>query len=153
MCKRTKVNFSHRYAPLHPVPVPDELGLCFAMDHTILTRKTEAGNTAVLVIVECFSGYPHLICVKDTTAETTARAIVHNVIPMWGLSFQPYTVLTQIEPSICMKLVVPSGQKISTMGYKIITYCKHVSIHIGLSFSTNWLGAYTSSHHRVYPPY
>jgi len=42
VCKRTKVNFSHRYAPLHPVPVPDELGLCFAMDHKILTRKTEA---------------------------------------------------------------------------------------------------------------
>jgi len=61
------------------------------MDHKILTRKTEAGNTAVLVIVECFSGYPHLICVKDTTAETTARAIVHNVIPMWGLSFQLYS--------------------------------------------------------------
>ena len=61
------------------------------MDHKILTRKTEAGNTAVLVIVECFSDYPHLMCVKDTTAETTARAIVHNVIPMWGLSFQLYS--------------------------------------------------------------
>jgi len=58
VCKRTKVNFSHRYAPLHPVPVPDELGLCFAMDHKILTRKTEAGNTAVLVIVECFQAIP-----------------------------------------------------------------------------------------------
>jgi len=91
MCKRTKVNFSHRHTPLHPVLVPDELGLCFAMDHKILTRKTEAGNTAVLVIVECFSGYPHLICVKDTTAEITAKAIVHNVIQMCGLFFQLYS--------------------------------------------------------------
>ena len=85
ICQRTKINFSHRYAPLHPVPVPDELGLRFSMDHKILTRTTNAGNTAVLVLVESFSGFPHLIPVKDTTAETTARAIVNNIIPLWGI--------------------------------------------------------------------
>ena len=84
-CQRTKVNFAHRYAPLHPVPVPDELGHRFAMDHKIPTRTTDDGNTAVLVIVEHFSGYPHLIPVKNTTAEVTARAIVDNVIPIWGV--------------------------------------------------------------------
>jgi len=41
--------------------------------------------------VECFSGYAHLIPVKDTTAETTARALVQYVISMWGLNFELYS--------------------------------------------------------------
>jgi len=56
-----------------------------------MTRKTTAGITAVLVVDECFSGYPHLIPVQDTTAETTARALVRYVIPMWGLDFELYS--------------------------------------------------------------
>jgi len=67
------------------------LGSRIAIDHKILTRKTTVGNTAVLVVVECFSGYPHLIPVQDTTAETTARALVQYVIPMWGLDFELYS--------------------------------------------------------------
>jgi len=91
VCKRVKFNFQHRYAPLHPLPVPDQLGSRIAIDRIILTRKTTAGNTAVLVVMECFSGYPHLIPVQDTTAETTARALVQYVIPMWGLYFELYS--------------------------------------------------------------
>jgi len=67
------------------------LGSRIAIDHKILTRKTTAGNTAVLIVVECFSGYPHLIPVQDTTAQTTARALVQHVIPMWGLNFELYS--------------------------------------------------------------
>ena len=57
------------------------------MDHKTLTRTTAQGNTAVLVIVECFSGFPHLIPVNNMTAETTARAIVQHVVPVWGVDF------------------------------------------------------------------
>jgi len=53
-CQKTKINYSHRYVPLHPLPGPDELGKRFSMDHKILTRTTKLRNTAVLVIVECF---------------------------------------------------------------------------------------------------
>ena len=83
-CQRTKVNFSHRFAPLYPVAIPDTVGTKFAMDHKTLTRTTTEGNNAVLVLVECFSGFPHLIPVPDMTAETTARAIVRHIIPWWG---------------------------------------------------------------------
>jgi len=61
------------------------------MDHKPLTRTTNNGNTAILVIVEAFSGFPHLIPVQDMTAETTARAIVHHIIPYWGIGFSLYS--------------------------------------------------------------
>jgi len=61
------------------------------MDHTILSRTTALGNTSILVIVESFAGFPHLISVKDTTTETTAKAIVNNVIPFWGAGWTLYS--------------------------------------------------------------
>jgi len=91
VCKRVKVNFKHRYAPLHPLPVPDYLESKMTIDHKILTRKTTAGNTAVLVVVEYFSGYSHLIPVQVTTAKTTACALLRYVIPRWGLDFELYS--------------------------------------------------------------
>jgi len=83
-CQRTKVNFGHRDAPLNPVAPPDSIGVKFCMDHKTLTRMTTEGCNAVLVMVECFSGFPHLIPVADVMALTTARAIVRPIIPWWG---------------------------------------------------------------------
>ena len=91
VCQRTKINYGHWYAPLHPLSVPDEVGTRFSMDHKVLTRTTAAGNTAVLVIVECFSGFAHLILVPDQTADTTARAIVQHIVPLWGVQFSLYS--------------------------------------------------------------
>ena len=82
--QRTNINYGHRYAPLHPFLVPEEVGTRFSMDHKVLTRTTAAGNTAVLVVVECFSGFPHLTPVPDQTADTTARAIVQHI---WRVQF------------------------------------------------------------------
>jgi len=76
ICQPTKINYGHQYVPLHSIPVPDKIGMRFSMDHKPLTRTTTIGNTAILVIVECFSGFPHLIPVSDMTSETTAQAIV-----------------------------------------------------------------------------
>ena len=77
-------DFGHKYAPLNPVAPPDFLGSRFSMDHKTLTRQTTEGNNAILVIVECFSGFAHLIPVPDMTALTTAKAIVRHIIPFWG---------------------------------------------------------------------
>jgi len=90
-CQRTKLNYGHRYAPLHPLSVPEKIGTRFSMDHKVLTRTTSAGNTAVLVIAECFSGFPHLIPVPDQTADTTAKAIVKHIVPFWGIHFSLYS--------------------------------------------------------------
>ena len=91
VCQRTQINYGHCYAPLHPLSVPDEVGTRFSMDHKVLTRTTAAGNTTVLVIAECFSGFPHLIPVPDQTADTTARAIVQHLVPLWWVQFSLYS--------------------------------------------------------------
>ena len=90
-CQRTKINYGHRYAPLHPLSVTKELGTRCSMDHKVLTLTTAAGNTAVLVIVECFSGFPHLIPVPDQTEDTTARPIVKHILPFSGIHFSLYS--------------------------------------------------------------
>jgi len=56
-CQRTKINYAHRFAPLHPLSVPEEIGTRFSMDHKVLTLTTAAENTTVLVIVECFQDF------------------------------------------------------------------------------------------------
>jgi len=91
VCQRTKINYNPKYAPLHTLPIPDEVGARFSMDHKPLCRTTNAGNSAILVIVEAFSGFPHLIPVSDMTAQTTARAIVNHVVPLWGIGFSLYS--------------------------------------------------------------
>jgi len=75
----------------HPLSVPEELGTRFSMDHKVLTRTTAAGNTAVLVVMECFSGFAHLIPVPDQTADTAARAIVKHIVPLWEIHFSLYS--------------------------------------------------------------
>ena len=91
LCQRTKINYAHHYVPLHPLPVPEGVGQKFVMDHKILTRTTTKGNTAILVVVESFTGFVHLIPVKDTTTETTAKALINNVIPLWGVGWTLYS--------------------------------------------------------------
>ena len=67
--------------PLHSIPVPDKIGIRFSVDHKPSTRTTALGNTAILVIVECFYGFPHLIPASDMTLEATARAIIQHIMP------------------------------------------------------------------------
>jgi len=84
VCQKIKIDYAHKMAPLHPHAVPETLGSRFAIDHKVLTRTTAQGNTAILVVVEVFSGFPHFIAVKDMTSLTTAKALVHHVLPLWG---------------------------------------------------------------------
>jgi len=59
--------------------MPD-IGGELSMDHKILTGTTDKGSKAILVIVESFSSFDHLIPVKDVTAEVTATAIVKHIV-------------------------------------------------------------------------
>jgi len=90
-CQRTKINYGHRCAPLHQLSVPEDIGTRFSMDHKVFTRTTAAGNTAVLVVVWCFTRFPHLIPVPDQTADIMARAIVQHIVPLWGVQFSLYS--------------------------------------------------------------
>jgi len=90
-CQRTKIIYCHRYAPLHPLSVTDKVGTRFSMYHKVLSSTTAEGDTAVLVVVECFSGFPHLIPVKDQTVSSTACAIVQHIVHLWGENFCLYS--------------------------------------------------------------
>ena len=58
VCQKTKIHYGRETAPLHPHEVPASLGSRLTMDHKVLTRTTPEGNTAVLVVLEVFSGSP-----------------------------------------------------------------------------------------------
>ena len=83
---RVKINYGHKYVTLHLVPVAD-IGRRHSMDHKIMTRTTDQGLTAILVIVESFSAFCHLIPVGDVTANTTSRAIVQHIMPLSKVNF------------------------------------------------------------------
>ena len=70
VCQRTKINYGHCYAPLHPLSVPDEVGTRFSMDHKVLTCTTAAGNTAILAIVECIGSD----CRHDSQSDSSAHS-------------------------------------------------------------------------------
>ena len=105
ICQKTKIDYQHKTAPLHPQQVPETLGSRLAIDHKVLTRTTAEGNTAVLVVVETSSGFLHFIAVKDQTALTTAKALVHNVLPLWGTDL---TIISDKGPAFTsLFLVLP----------------------------------------------
>jgi len=80
VCQKSRRNYAHRVAPLHPLEVPDRPFSHIAIDFKNLTRRTTEGNIAILVVVCQFSFYPYLIPTKDLTAQTTARALIEHVI-------------------------------------------------------------------------
>ena len=49
ICMRSKPNFAQKPVPLHPVEPAYYPGQVWSIDHKPLCRKTEAGNTALLV--------------------------------------------------------------------------------------------------------
>ena len=52
----------------------------YHIDFKTLTRCTEAGNTCILVIVCAFSGLTFLIPAHDSTALTTAKLLVREIV-------------------------------------------------------------------------
>jgi len=76
ICMKSKPNLGQRPIPLNPIMPPNFPGQAWSLDHKVLTRKTNLGNTAILVCVDNFSGWPFLIPVRDMSAEITAYAFV-----------------------------------------------------------------------------
>jgi len=75
-----KTNDEHKYVLLQPLSISD-IGGELSMDQKILTGTTDKGSKAILVIVESFLSFDHLIPVKDVTAKVTATAIVKHIVP------------------------------------------------------------------------
>ena len=81
---KSKPNLGQRPIPLNPITPSNFPGQAWSLDHKVLTRKTNIGNTAILVCVDNFSGWPFLIPVRDMSAETTAYAFVQHIIATFG---------------------------------------------------------------------
>ena len=67
-CQKSRRNFAHKVAPLHPLQVPQRPFTHLSIDFKNLTRRTKEGYTAILVVVCQFSFYPYLIPTKTMTA-------------------------------------------------------------------------------------
>ena len=83
-CQISKRHYTYRAKPLHSLEVPDRPFTHYSIDFKNLPRKTAAGNTAILCIVEIFSGYPILVACPDMSALTTAKMIIKHVICSFG---------------------------------------------------------------------
>ena len=88
LCLRAKSNFSSRTVPLHPLKSASEPFSIVHLDHKNLTRRTQAGNTAILCIIDSFSSWPALIPVPDYSLYTTAKAFYENWITLYGVPKQ-----------------------------------------------------------------
>ena len=84
LCQRSKRNFAFRTAPLNPVAVPETVLIKWSVDLKNLPRKTPDGHVAILVCVECLSGYVKLCLVKDEKTETICKAFVQTVVCTFG---------------------------------------------------------------------
>jgi len=91
LCLRAKSNFSSKVAPLHPLKSASEPFSIVHLDHKNLTRRTQAGNTAILCIIDSFSSWPALIPVPDYSSYTTAKAFYENWITLYGVPKQIIT--------------------------------------------------------------
>ena len=85
VCLKSKRDYTHRVTPLHPQRVTERPFVCWALDHKTLSRKTSKGNVAILCMIDCFSNYPVLRAVPDTTAFTTAKVFIEAVVSHFGV--------------------------------------------------------------------
>jgi len=76
-CQKTKIPTSF---PLYPHKIATRLFQTYHVDFKNLTRRTDAGNTCILVIVCAFSGLTFLIPAKDSTPLATAKFIVREIV-------------------------------------------------------------------------
>jgi len=79
-CQKTKIPTRSPSYPLYPHQIPIRPFQTYHVDFKNLTRRTDAGNTCILVIVCAFSGLCFLIPAKDSTALTTAKIIVREIV-------------------------------------------------------------------------
>ena len=96
LCLRTKRYFGQTPPPLHPFFVPSKPFDLWALDHKVLSRKTEEGNVAILCCLDVFSGWPVLQAVKDVGAVTTAKVFFRHVVSVYGA---PARLMTDKAPS------------------------------------------------------
>jgi len=79
-CQKTKIPIKGPAFPLYPHKIETRSFQTYHVDFKNLTRRTEAGNICILFIVCAFSGLSFLIPAKDSTALTTAKLIVREIV-------------------------------------------------------------------------
>jgi hypothetical protein len=78
LCQQVKIDKSKQIPELHSTPI-FRVGEVFFIDHKVLPRKTPEGFTAILAMVESFSGFCYFEAVKDQSASTTAEVLVRRI--------------------------------------------------------------------------
>jgi len=84
VCQRTKIPTNKPVSPLYPLQIPRKPFEFVAMDFKKLTRRTNAGNQYVLVIICHFSSYVIYSPTPDETAYTVAKTFMRDAISRFG---------------------------------------------------------------------
>jgi hypothetical protein len=79
-CQQTKINRQKQIPALHPTPLFGP-GKVFLIDFKVLPRRTSQGHTVILAMIDSYSGYPYFEPLVDSTALTTAKAIIRRILP------------------------------------------------------------------------
>ena len=91
LCLKAKSNFSAKTVPLHPLKSASKPFAIVHMDHKNLTRRTEAGNTAILWPTRKGIDNTALIPVPDYSFYTTAKTFYEKRITVYGVPKQLVT--------------------------------------------------------------
>ncbi|KAG3107218.1 hypothetical protein PI125_g12926 [Phytophthora idaei] len=99
-CQRTKSS-PHVAAPLASLPVPMGCWQSISMDFVFGLPKDKAGNTGIVVFVDCLSKIAHLAAVPDTIdGERTALLFLDRVFCQHGL---PEAIVSDRDPRFTAK--------------------------------------------------
>ena len=101
LCVRRKAMGATK-APLQPLPPVYEIWERIAMDIVEPVRESRKGYRSILVISDYASRFVMTIAMKDQTARTVAKCLVHKVITKYGA---PQNVLTDRGTNFLSNLV------------------------------------------------
>ena len=82
-CQKSKRDYAHVNAPLHPHPVYGFMEQ-WHIDHLNLCRPTPSGHKYLLVCVDAYSGWPEVYPVFTTSSVETAKCLV-DLIARYGV--------------------------------------------------------------------
>jgi hypothetical protein len=121
ICQRAKdpPAWKRMKAPLQPLPVPDMPNERIHLDLFSVPKRSQNGNSQVLVITDAFSKWVELVPIPDKSAETVAEAVFNRWICRYAC---PNEVVTDRGREFCNRLADEMWQKLEVEHKRTAAY-------------------------------